>query len=228
MTRRRGLLAVGIVLGLGLPFVVPPVRHAVLEQIGRMLVAEDEVAAVELVALSGASLRAGAFEAAEWVRAGRAQVVLIPNWPLTLLERRTRDLGVTSPSVMELAHDILVRSGVPESAVLVAEQPADGTGREVAAIGTTVVARGAHSCLYLTDPTHTARARWLLRRAVPPGIAVAVRSPRAVQLDVTGWWRDRAMAREVAVEYLRWANDLLLGDPWRRWGPAAASDPEPG
>jgi len=203
-----------------------PTRHIVLQRAADVLVVQDDVATVELVALSGASVRAGAFEAAEWIRAQRAGAVLVPNWPLTPIDRMTRDIGVPSPSVMELAHDILVRRGVPESSILIADQAADGTGLEVAALADVVARRGVRSVLFLTDPTHTARARRLLRRRLPPGVAGSVRSPRWTRLG-TPWWHARAAARDVALEYLRWANELVLGDAWRRWPPRAAADELP-
>ena len=223
-TRRRALV-IGAA-ALVLVGAARPVRRIVLQGAADLLVVEDDVAAVDLVALSGASIRAGAFEAAEWVRARRAQTVLVPNWPLTPIDRMTRDLGVSSPSVMDLAHDILVRRGVPEASILIADQPADGTGLEVMALAAVVARRGVRSVLFLTDPTHTARARWLLRRRLPAGVAVGVRSPRWTRLG-TPWWHDRAAARDVALEYLRWANELVLGDPWRRWPAHAVADEMP-
>ena len=159
----RRVLLIGAV-ALVLVGAARPTRHIVLQRAADVLVVQDDVATVELVALSGASVRAGAFEAAEWIRAQRAGAVLVPNWPLTPIDRMTRDIGVPSPSVMELAHDILVRRGVPESSILIADQAADGTGLEVAALADVVARRGVRSVLFLTDPTHTARARWFYYR----------------------------------------------------------------
>ena len=51
------------------------------------------------------------------------------------------------------------------------------------------------------------------------GTNYVVGSPSSDTFAPATWWTNREQSREVAVEYLRWINTLLLGDRWH----AAAS-----
>jgi uncharacterized SAM-binding protein YcdF (DUF218 family) len=189
-------------------------RHA-LAWVGSVLVAEDPPTAADVVVLSEASVVPGALEAAKLYASGSVHTVLVPNWVGRRFERQVRALGIVYPTATELARAVLERRGVPAEAIVTFGADIDGTNSEVAMLGRYVAAHHPASVLYLTARSHTARARWLLRRALPPGTRVAVRSPEGDPFRPEGWWRDRGQTREVAAEYARWFNSVVLGDWWR-------------
>jgi len=184
-----------------------------LRILGSALVAEGPLASADVVVVSNASPVSDAFEAATLYRTGYAQEIVIPRF---VPERRVDDLhrlGIPYLPQTELMEAVLERSGVPRAAIRTLPEPVDGTEREVAAVAAFVTQRRPGSLLFVTARSHTARSAWLLRRALPGGIAVIVRSPRDDVFDPGSWWQSRGQARELMVEYLRWGN-TLLGDLW--------------
>jgi uncharacterized SAM-binding protein YcdF (DUF218 family) len=190
-------------------------RRGILTGLGAALVAEDPPGPADVAVVSEARVVPGTLEAARLYAAGRVRAVLVPGWAEQRFEREVRALGIAYPTPAELAREVLLRSGVPADAIVTFGTGIDGTNTEIALIGRYVAARHPASVLYLTARSHTARARWLLRRTVPPGTRVAVRSPEGDTFHAAGWWHDRGQAREVAAEYARWFNSLVLGDWWR-------------
>ncbi len=189
-------------------------RQRLLTWMGSLLVAEDPPAPADVVVLSEASIVPGALEAARLYARGSVHVVLVPGWIERRFEREVRALGIAYPTPSELAREVLARSGVPDDAIVTVGTGIDGTNSEIAMLGRYVATRHPASVLYLTARSHTARARWILRRALPPGTRVAVRSPEGDPFRVAGWWHDRGQTREVAAEYARWFNSAVLGDWW--------------
>jgi uncharacterized SAM-binding protein YcdF (DUF218 family) len=204
---RRALAAVVAVAVLCL------LRTPCLRILGGALVAEGPLAPADVVVASNASPVADAFEAASLYRTGYAQEIIIPRFAP---ERRVDDLhrlGIPYLPQTELMEAVLEHSGVPSAAIRILPDHVDGTEREVAAVATFVTQERPRSVLFVTARSHTARSAWLLRRALPHGIGVIVRSPRDDVFDPGSWWQSRGQAREVAAEYLRWGN-TLLGDLW--------------
>jgi uncharacterized SAM-binding protein YcdF (DUF218 family) len=120
---------------------------------------------------------------------------------------------------------MLERSGVPSEAIRVLPGPIDGLNTEVAAIARYVHDERPASLLYVAPRDHTRRARWLFERLLPDGTKLLVHAPRTDPYHPDTWWHSREGGREVAMEYLRWANTFVFRDPWSRTPPNV---PEPG
>lgn len=191
------------------------VHEPVLRGFGGLLAANDPVGHADVLVVSQASGRAAAFEAARLYRAGTAPRIVLPSWTVDPLDERVRSLGIPFLSIPDLAHAILVKSGVPERSIVQLPDRVDGSDTEVAAV--TRYLREAHvaSVVYIAPATHVARVRWMLHHQLPTSVRVMVRSPDDDGFAVDGWWRSRDQAREVMSEALRWANTALLGDAWR-------------
>ena len=188
-------------------------RTPALRILGSALVAEGPLESADVVVVSNASPVADAFEAASLYRTGYAQEIIIPRFAP---ERRVDDLhrlGIPYLPQTELMEAVLEHSGVPSAAIRILPDRVDGTEREIRAVAEFVKQQRPRSVLFVTARSHTARSAWLLRRTLPAGIEVIVRSPRDDLFDPGSWWQSRGQAREVAVEYLRWGN-TLLGDLW--------------
>jgi uncharacterized SAM-binding protein YcdF (DUF218 family) len=220
--RRLGLLvAVTVLLA-----VLWLARTPLLVAIGGALVAEDALAPADVIVVSNANARAAALEAARLYADGVSRRLVMAEWVHEPVDAEVQRLGVPLLAVTELARAILERSGVPPAAITVLPGAASGTEDEVAAVSAYLRRTdGVRSLLWVGPRTHTARARWLLRDAVPPSVRVAVRSSSRDDFAVDGWWRSRDQSREVMTEYVRWVNSAVLGDAWRSRSSVARAAP---
>lgn len=190
-------------------------RRTILVAMGRVLVAEDPLGPVDLLVVSNAATRADALEAAQLYRQGMSPRVAVAEWRVDPAADEIRCLGIPLLDPTALSRAILERSGVPPTAIAVMPGQAEGTEDEIAATEAYVRAsKDVRSVLFLGPRTHTARVRWLLRRRLPPGVRVAVRSAPYDTFSPDDWWHSRDVSREVMAEYLRWVNTTLLGDAW--------------
>jgi len=186
---------------------------AVLVRVGETIVAEDPTRVADVVFVSSANVRAGALEAARLYREGLGKRIAVSRWREEPVDVTIRSLGVVDPMAHELARAILEHSDVPRDAIVMLEEPVDGTASEIAALSRFARQEHLESVLLITARSHSARARWLLRRAMPADVRVAVQSGPADEFQPQGWWRDRQQTRELVMEYLRWVQTVITGIP---------------
>jgi uncharacterized SAM-binding protein YcdF (DUF218 family) len=223
MRRSRRLRLAALLLGLTVAAWLG--RAPVLTGIGTALTADDPVAPAAVIVSSLAAVRADALEAAKLYRDGVAPRVVLCRWQAEPLDAEMRRLGVPWLTAHELAAAVLERSGVPAGAIDLLDAEVDGLNSEVAAVAAFARASRPASLLYVTARSHGRRARWLLRRLLPPDIALRVHAPTLDPFRPDSWWRSRESSRELAMEYLRWANTLGLRDLWQGTVPRVAEAP---
>jgi len=213
--RARTRAAIGLSV-LAIAVLVWAARHTMLVAAGRLLVAEDPLAPVDVIAVSSASWNGGALEAAQLYRSGfGAEILLMPD-PVDPADPAIRQLGIRRLYGVDLAEAILERSGVPARAVRVLPDPVDGTDMEIAELASFARQQQVRSMLFITARTHTRRARWLLRHTLPPHTRSIVRASGLDDFSPDTWWYTRGYSREVVMEYLRWVNTTVLRDLWGR------------
>lgn len=191
-------------------------RRVILAAAGSWLVAEDAVAHVDLLVVSVTSPLSSATEVAHLYRDGVASRVVIPRSFPDDVDEETRRLDLAYVDPQTRVRGILAQGGVPREAVVALANKTDGTDSEAASVAAFARTQGVLSLLMVTARSHSARMRWLLRRALPARVDVRVRSPRHDRFIPTAWWQTREQSREVVMEYLRWVNVLVLRDPWAR------------
>lgn len=190
-------------------------RADALGILGAALVREDAVAHADVAIVSMAQPRAAALDAAKLYRRGLVREVWIPRWRDEPADRRVDDLGLRVPRHHEVARAILERAGVPATAVVVLDDAVDGLESEMAAVGRRLRAAPATRPVVVTQRSHTARARLLLRDVHAPQARSLVRAAHGDRFDPSGWWRERGAVREVLLEYAKWVA-LLVWGPQRR------------
>ena len=200
-------------------------RARMLTAVGGALTVEDPIVPVDVIVASLATARADTLEVAKLYRDGIGRRVVVARWQDEPLDDEMRRLGVPWLPPTELAVAMLEKSGVPASAIAVLRDPIDGLNAEVASVAAFAHAEKPRSILFVTARNHTRRARWLLQRQLPSEVALAVRAPAIDPFDPTTWWHSRDGSREVAMEYLRWANTFGLHDLWGAAPPAVAESP---
>jgi uncharacterized SAM-binding protein YcdF (DUF218 family) len=109
----------------------------------------------------------------------------------------------------ELAARVLVRLGVPRSA-LVLINGMKSTHDEASALGAYVAAHHIRSVLLVTSHLHSRRARWTFRRALAgAGTDVSVVEADQSDVNVRDWWRHPDAALGVLNEYLKFGYYLV-------------------
>jgi uncharacterized SAM-binding protein YcdF (DUF218 family) len=191
-------------------------RHAILMGVAHILVAEAPPVPAEVMVVSIASAKEAALEAAALYQQQISARIMLFTWASEATDNMVRQLGIAYPSPTELARMILEQSGVPANVIEVLPDLVDGTETEIAAVARFTRQRMPASLLFITARSHTARARWLLRRGVSSTSCLYVTSSRFDHFAVESWWQTRSQSRAVMSEYLRWGNTLLLGDAWSR------------
>jgi len=190
-------------------------RRPILSGAGALLIAEDPAAAAAVVVVSNASARGDALEAARLYSAGLTRRIVVATWVSDAVDDAIVALGVPYLRTTDLVLAILTRSGVPRDAIVVLPDTVDGLNAEVAAVARFVRTEPPPSLCFITGRTHTRRARWLLRGTMPTSIDIKVSSPPTDTFSPDTWWTSREQTRELAIEYLRWINTLVLGDRWQ-------------
>lgn len=219
-TRRRRRIRLALATAALAAAVAWIARAPLLAALGGAVVAEDEPMHADVAVASLADARVTAFEAARLWRDGWVRRVVVFTWWDSKLDRTLRELGVPVLTPGEASVAILERLGVPADAIEVRDDPVNGTGAEITALAALARERGLRGVVYVTARSHSARARWMLGRALDPGTALAVRTPREDAFDPGNWWRTRDDVREMLAEIGRWANVLLLRDAWAPPAPA--------
>jgi uncharacterized SAM-binding protein YcdF (DUF218 family) len=122
--------------------------------------------------------------------------------------------GVTFPEPHDEATRQLRALGVPADAITVLRGRAYSTMSEVRLIARWAYRTRRRSLVVVTSPSHTRRTRLILRRALGPDIALAVRPAAAEFFPRRRWWRHRPAAKLVLSEYQKLAN-YWLRERWR-------------
>jgi uncharacterized SAM-binding protein YcdF (DUF218 family) len=225
IARRNFRLRIATVL-LGVALIAWQSRDRLLSSIGTSLVVDDPLAPVEVIVASIAAARADVLEVASLYHEGIAPRVVVARWQKEPLDDEMRRLDVPWLPITDLAVALLEHSGVPSNAIQVLAGPIDGLNTEIVTVAEFAHQEKPTSLLFVTARSHTRRARWLLERLLPEGTTLLVRSSRSDPFQADAWWRSRNGSREVAMEYLRWANTFGLHDFWHKIPPSVPESGE--
>jgi uncharacterized SAM-binding protein YcdF (DUF218 family) len=152
-------------------------------------------------------------EAADLYRGGHGPRIVLtrvrrPPGTVALAPR-----GIAVPDASDEARDWLLALGVPANAVTILDGRAASTTSEARLIAGWACRSRVRSLIVVTSPSHTRRARLILRRILGPDIALAVRPARADFFPVRHWWRSRRASKLVLSEYQKLAN-YWLNERW--------------
>ncbi|HZP42469.1 MAG TPA: YdcF family protein [Candidatus Binatia bacterium] len=182
---------------------------------GRVLVVADPLppSADAIVILAG-SIADRTLEAADLYRAGVAPRVLVTRERLPRGEAALRARGIALPPADRQTIDVLEQLGVPPSAIRLLRRRNTSTESEARTIARDACTHRYRRLVVVTSRPHTRRARLILRRALGPRVAVAVRPSRYDPFSARRWWRVRRDAKLVLSEYQKLANFWLF-EGWR-------------
>jgi len=172
--------------------------------LGRWLVVEDPLHNADAIAVLSGNMPSRALEAARVYKQGYASQV----WLTHSTEPGATLAELSIPFEGEDFYDkqVLMREGVPASAIQVLDPPVVNTVDEMETIGGALKSRNLHSVILVTSKVHTRRVRALWNRvSAKDGIAL-VHGVSDDSFDPAHWWRSTGDALDVVREILGLAN----------------------
>jgi len=185
VSRRRRRLRI-VVLGILALLVV--VGVAVFRNVGRWLVREDPLGKADVIVVLSGGLPFRAEGAADVFKSGYAPAVWISR--AAGPQEELAALGIHFVGEEEYDREILVKRGVPDSAIQIFPEAIVNTQDEVEEISREMRLGGKHTVIIVTSPQHTRRVKALWRKLVGADPGVIVRAAPEDPFDADHWWRN--------------------------------------
>jgi uncharacterized SAM-binding protein YcdF (DUF218 family) len=184
----------------------------VFMNVGRWLVVEDPLEKASAIAVLSGRMPSRALEAARLYRSGYAPEV----WLTHSTEPGATLAKLSVPYSGEDAYDklVLIREGVPETAIRILDPPIANTEDEILVIGHSLQQQTERTVIIVTSKVHTRRSKALWNRlATAQGHAI-IRGVSDDAFDAVRWWHNTSDALDVVREVLGMLN-LWAGLPLR-------------
>lgn len=187
-----------------LPGVILFASLFVFFNIGRWLVAEDPLEKASAIAVLSGRMPSRALEAARIYREGYASEI----WLTRTIEPGASLQALFVPFTGEEAYDrmVLMRKGVPESAIRVLDPPIVNTADEMLAIGQALSKENERTVIIVTSKVHTRRVKALWKHFWSADGQAIVRGVSDDGFDPAHWWANTADALDVVREALGLLN----------------------
>ena len=187
-----------------LPGVILFASLLIFFNIGRWLVVEDPLEKASAIAVLSGRMPSRALEAARIYREGYASEV----WLTRTIEPGASLQALFVPFTGEEAYDrmVLMRKGVPESAIRVLDPPIMNTADEMLAIGQALSKENQRTVIIVTSKVHTRRVKALWRHFSSADGQAIVRGVSDDGFDPAHWWANTADALDVVREALGLLN----------------------
>jgi uncharacterized SAM-binding protein YcdF (DUF218 family) len=169
--------------------------------IGSFLVVEDPLQpAVAIVVLGGQS-PFREMEAARLFSQGWAPKVMLIPGRIREEQEALSELGLKITEGWEISRYVLLKTGVPPSAIIVAEGRAGATMEELKVIAE-ATAGDKKPVILVSSKYHTRRVRLTWNHVTDGASPAIVRAASRDPFDPARWWRERRFALSVVREYL--------------------------
>jgi len=172
-------------------------------RLGAWLVVEDPLQKSDAIFVLGGTMFERPLEAVDLFHEGWAPRVLLVRQIPDYGEEQLIERGVTFQREIDVQVDVLMKLGVPRSAIAVLP-PQNSTRDEADELLAAVVANKWTRVIVVTSKQHTRRARLVMnRRLAGTGAQAILRASRYDLSDVDGWWRNRSTLRFTLFETQR-------------------------
>jgi uncharacterized SAM-binding protein YcdF (DUF218 family) len=163
-------------------------KHApILRQLADWWAVSDDLKHADAVVVLGGDLDVRPFAAAALYKRGFADKVLLSKVAMG----RAESLGLI-PSHTELNRELLLKLGVPDTAIVNVGRDNSNTFEEAEAVGAWSLQSGAKSVIVPTELFAARRTRWIFNRELDPsGVAVIVHAFPPADYGLADWWRNR-------------------------------------
>ena len=203
-TGSRKLLWFGAILLAAV--VVAGFAHASLFRgVASFLIVEDRLEPAAAIVVLGGQLPFREMEAAKLYRDGWAPLLVIVRGARREEAKALEHLRIRVTEGWELSREVLIRQGVPPSAILVPEEEAEGTLEE-SQVAVRALKPENLPVILVTSKFHTRRARLTWNYVTEGRSKAIVRVATHDPFDPTRWWRERRFVLAVVREYLGLVN----------------------
>jgi uncharacterized SAM-binding protein YcdF (DUF218 family) len=159
-------------------------RDTVLRAAASYWIVSDAIEASDAVAVFGGGLGTRPFAAAQYYQQGLVKRVLLSN----VRPSRAEKLGVELSHV-EANRQVLLKLGVPDSAIEVFGNNLANTRQEALALHQWAVAAGVHSIIVPTEAFSSRRFSWMLHRAFGDDAVIRVVALDPLEYSREAWWQ---------------------------------------
>jgi uncharacterized SAM-binding protein YcdF (DUF218 family) len=172
-----------------------------LRMIGTFLVVEDPLRPAAAIVVLGGQSPFREMEAARLFSQGWAPKVMLVPGRIGEEHEALSELGFKITEGWEISRHVLLKIGVPPSAIVVPEGRADGTVEELKVVAEATA--GQKKPVILVSSKYHTRRVWLTWKYVSNDVSTAiVRAASRDPFDPGHWWRERRFALSVVREYL--------------------------
>ncbi|HEY3130069.1 MAG TPA: YdcF family protein [Acidobacteriota bacterium] len=198
-------------------------HNAFLRAIGQLLFVEDALRPAAAIVVLGGDVPYREVEAAKLYHQHWASKVLLVRGAGLERQGALGILGIELQESWELSRDALAKLGVPSSAIIIANDRAEGTLEELQVVAKELKP-SAGPVILVTSKFHTRRVRLFWRYVTGKKWDAIVRACERDCYDANHWWQDRYFAFAVVKEYLGFLN-YWAGFPVRAPASQASATP---
>ena len=181
-------------------------HSAFLRGIATVLVTEDRLEPAAAIVVLAGHLPFREMEAARLYHGGWAPRLVLVKVAEGEEQRMVRSLGISLTDGSEVSREVLLKLGVPSSAILIPGERVKGGTLEELNVVARALKSGRAPVILVTSKLHTRRAR-LTWHYVMGGQSVGiVRAAPLDPFDPNHWWQQRGFALAVVREYLGLLN----------------------
>jgi uncharacterized SAM-binding protein YcdF (DUF218 family) len=198
----RGRSIRWVLFGILIFYTLVGVYHTqILTTLGRFLVVEHTPTRSDLiVCLSGGNIERG-LAAADCYRKGLAPKIFIaPEEPPDSFEL-LKSRSIEYPRTIDLFVDLVLKLGVPRSAILIGERPSGSTAGEASLVRELLAREGYRSIILVTSPTHSRRSFLTFSKILGSDVRIQMVPSPYSSFNPEDWWKQRKYARGVLWEY---------------------------
>lgn len=160
-------------------------RSPILRSAASLWIINDPLQHADAIVLLGGGLETRPFAAARLYRDGYAPRILITCPKAS----PTDEMGLTTREA-DTARTILLKEGVPDSALIGIGHDVQSTYQESLAVGDWLKSNHATRLIIPTDVFHARRVRWVFRKQLNhTGINVMVQAVPVREYTEADWWR---------------------------------------
>ena len=191
------MICVVILLGLG--------RIPLLRSVGSFLVVEDRLQPAAAIVVLGGQTPFREIEAARLFAKGWAPKVIVIPGALWEEQQALSELGVKVPEGWETSREVLLKKGVPSSAIIIPKGRAEGTLEELK-LAFNAIGAVNKPVILVSSKYHTRRVRLTWNYITHGAPGAIVRAAEGDPFDSARWWKVRRFALSVVREYLGLIN----------------------
>ena len=159
-------------------------REPLLRSAADLWIVSDQAVRADAVVVLGGGIEIRPFAAAEYYRQGLVGKILLAN----IGSSRVEQLGLRESHV-EANRKVLLKLGVPETAIESFGSNLSNTYEEARALRDWAARTGARSILVPTEIFPARRVRWTLYRVFPEEVTVRVPALDPLDYHRSNWWK---------------------------------------